>query len=152
MMTWPPQQQHLQALFTAYVEESGIPISPSYLRKQALREMDRRGLTAEDVRAVIRGIKTHVARGTHGYTDASLDWRNAMGDVDTFEERALKIRQARLRRKGAKPVPVVRHTTALPDGASVSRLAPSVPGTEVASIDVAKALREFADKLRGGGA
>jgi hypothetical protein len=136
MIEWPPAQQHLRALFDAYVESSGVPLTPSPLRKQVLREMDRRALTPEDVRAVIGRIQHHLRSGTKGYTDASLDWRNAMANVDIFEERALKLRlQKKARKSPAAPTrPIESHEIA-PDR----------------SPEISRGLATLKRRLRGGG-
>jgi hypothetical protein len=145
---WPPEQAHLQALFVAYTEASGIPLSPSHDRKAVLREMDRRGLTPEDVRAVIGRVKWHLAKGTKGFSDASLDWRNAMGDADKFEERALKLRQEQARKAGVRPVKDAAQTRQVAAGESVTVLAPEV--TERKPINLTEATRAEIEKLRGG--
>ena len=143
-------RDHLRALFDAYVKTSGIPLTLSYPRLATLREFDRRKLTPEDVVSVVQGIKAHIDRGTQGYTESSIDWRNAMGDVDTFEERALKARQSKERRKGSKPRPVVAVTTAVSPGESVTRLDQAPPSDLVPPIDMKKALRDLANNIGKG--
>ena len=116
-------RDHLRALHAAYVEATGVPVTLSPERLKTLREFDRRGLTAADVAAVLGKLKALVARGIQGYTDASLDWRNAMANVDTFEERALKIRQEKARKSAVKPARPAAVTVQLGAGESVTRLA-----------------------------
>jgi len=121
-------REHLRALLAAYTEATGLALTLSPERARVLREMDRRGFTPADVRAVMGGIKAHIARGTHGYTDASLDWRNAMRHVDTFEERVQKCRQAAVRKAGARRAQAAAapraETVPTPDGGTVTRIEP----------------------------
>lgn len=144
-------REHLRALHAAYVETSGVPVSLSPLRTYALREMDRRGLTPADVIAVISRIKWHLAKGTTGYTEASLDWRNAMQNVDTFEERALKLRQEKARKATAKKPEAPRAQT-LPDGNTVLGAAPAEPAADAERIaaQVREQAEEFRRKMKGG--
>ena len=93
MKPMPPERAHLQALFSAYVEASGRQLTLSHPRMQTLREFDRRGFLPGDVKAVIGELSRRVRKGVHGYTEASLDWANAMGNPDRFEERLAVIRQ-----------------------------------------------------------
>jgi len=93
----------LKALLDAYVAVTGIAVSLSFKRQYDLGQLVERGMTAQDVTDVLQKLKRLVARGTHGYTDASLDFRNALGNPDTFEERALKLRQENFRRKASQP-------------------------------------------------
>ena len=98
MKPLPPEKQHLQALFDAYVEASGLHITLSPPRERTLREFDRRGITPADVRWVVSALKGRVDRGVPGYTIASLEWGNAMADVDRFEDRLATLRTTRDRR------------------------------------------------------
>jgi len=116
-MTVPPE---LQPLLDAYVACTGLAVSLSYQRQLALTELHARGLTADDVRAVLERLKRLIARGEKGYTENSLDFRNTLGNADTFEERALRLRQEAFRR--AKPKQEVAKTTALPNGDSITVL------------------------------
>lgn len=144
----PPAE--LKALLDAYIEITGLPVTLSYQRSQALTELHARGVTADDVRAVLQKLKRLVASGTKGYSDASLDFRNTLGNVDTFEERVLKCRQEAARRR-RPPTPIVAHTTTLPDGQSVTRLAPAAKKTEVPKIDVKKAFLDMAEEIGKAG-
>lgn len=97
----PPERKHLKALWDAYFEASGMPVltvSPERLR--TLREMDRRQIKPDDIRAVIGWIRGKISSGTKGFTGSSLMWKNAM-DVATMEERAGMMKQWRGRQKGA---------------------------------------------------
>jgi hypothetical protein len=98
MKPLPPEKQHLQALFDAYVEASGLRITLSPARERTLREFDRRTITPADVRWVVSALKGRVDRGIPGYTIASLEWGNAMADVDRFEDRLATLRITRERR------------------------------------------------------
>lgn len=144
-MNWPAEQEHLKALFDAYVETSGRALTPSHQRKRVLREFDRRGFTADDVRAVLGELQRRMARGVQGYTDTSLDWKNAMGDVDRFEERLALLRQARARRRGTAPRPEAAQTRALPGGGTVSVLAPA---SEAEAESIRDAARKELDALK----
>jgi hypothetical protein len=140
---------HLKALLDAYIEVAGLPITLSYERARVLTELHDRGFTPEDVRLVLGKLKRLIASGTKGYTDASLDFRNAIGDVDKFEERAIKIRQERLRRRGAVKQPDVPQTRALPDGSRTTVLAPAPPARDPAEIaaEVRRQAEEFRRKM-----
>lgn len=149
-------RDHLRALHAAYVEATGVPVTLSSERLKTLREFDRRGLTAGDVRAVLGKLKALIARGVQGYTDASLDWRNAMANVDTFEERALKVRQEKARKAGVKPVRPEAVTVQLGAGESVTRLAvAAAPPAEVPRVGVkltdAVLAQIAADRTKGEG-
>jgi hypothetical protein len=136
---------HLQALLDAYVEVTGLAVTLSYQRAQTLRELDRRGITPADVRAVLQRLKGYVERGVKGYTDASLDWRNAMQE-DTLEERALKLRQERARKAGAARVQAAstpRAATVQTGDGNVTRLAS--PGDAVPEVDPAAVKRALED-------
>lgn len=137
----PPDQQ---ALYDAYVAATGLPLYLSTPRRFMLRQLAERGMTAADVTAVIRALQRKVARGDSGFTDSSLDFRNAM-EPDKMEERALLLRQQAARRKGANPKPQSARTDALPDGSTVSRLDTTAPRDPAA-----KSLKEMvADAMKG---
>ena len=146
---------HLAALLAAYVEVTGLPVMMSYERARALTDLHDRGMTADDVRAVVGKLKRRVQSGVKGYTDSSLDFRNALGNVDTFEERALKQRQEKARKAGAGAAVArsreVATTRPHPGGGTVTVFA--APGEKpIRPVDpavVGKALREFADGLGG---
>jgi hypothetical protein len=135
-----PQRQHLQSLFDAYVTVTGRVLTLSHARMQTLREFDRRGFTPDDVRNLVKG-----------YTAASLDWANAMGDVDRFEERLALIRQASARKRGAIPAADVPHTRTLPDGSSVSILAPDAREVDPEAIaaEAKRLTKDLEEKLYG---
>jgi len=121
-MTVPPE---LQPLLDAYVACTGLAVSLSYQRQLALTELHARGLTADDVRAVLERLKRLIARGEKGYTENSLDFRNTLGNADTFEERALRLRQEAFRRQAAKPkaqVAVVRGDVTVLDDAPAAEV------------------------------
>jgi hypothetical protein len=147
---WPPGQEEVKAWFDAYVEISGLPLSPTYQRKQALWALRRLPsvITFDEFRAVLNGIKRHMQRGTGGYTETSLDWRNTVAKTDKMEELALMVRQSRLRRRGVKPATLAAQTHPLPAGGSVTVLAPEPPA-ERPKIDLAAATRAEIEKLRG---
>jgi len=150
-------RDHLRALLAAYVEATGLEVSMSPVRMRVLREIDRfpSRITPEDVRAVLGIVRRAVENGVHGYTDASLDFRNAM-KPETLEERVLKMRQARARKAGALRVQAAgtprAETVAAPQGGTISRMVPApeaVPNVPLA--DVKAAVRDLERKLRGGG-
>lgn len=97
--------EHLQSLHAAYVEVTGIAVSMrSYDRQQSLVEIHERGLTADDIRAVMRELKRLVdSRDPRNecYTPACLEWRNAMGGVDRLEDRAARLKQSAKRKEAA---------------------------------------------------
>lgn len=150
----PKERAHLKALWDAYFETSGAPLlTPSPDRIRALRELDKRGLTAADVRGVIGVIKRAIAKGVSGYTENSLDWRNVMKSTDRFEELAHKLRQAEARRAGAKREAAAKapraQSHALPDGSRLNVLESQPAATEVPKVDVKKALRDLANEIGG---
>ena len=75
------------------------------------------------VAAVLGELKRLIRTGAHGYGESSLDFRNAILDVDKFEERARRLRQRALRLRGAAPKRLEATTARLPDGSTVTRLA-----------------------------
>jgi hypothetical protein len=94
----------------AYRAASGINLSMSPSRKWSLDQLIELGMTPEDVTAVLNKLKLLVKTGAKGYTMASLDFRNAIQEVDKFEERALRCRQDALRKRPVpKQVPEVRN-------------------------------------------
>lgn len=145
MKPLPPEKAHLQALFDAYVEATGLQISLSPTRERTLREFDRRGISPEDVRWVLVVLKGRVDRGVSGYTAASLEWLNAMADVDRFEDRLATLRQERARRKAkARPREVVQ-TVRRPDGSTV---AATLPTPEADAQRISDAVKRQAEELR----
>jgi hypothetical protein len=146
-----PQRQHLQSLFDAYVTVTGRVLTLSHARMQTLREFDRRGFTPDDVRRVLGELDRRVRNLVKGYTAASLDWANAMGDVDRFEERLALIRQASARKRGAIPAADVPHTRTLPDGSSVSILAPDAREVDPEAIaaEAKRLTKDLEEKLYG---
>lgn len=137
---------HIHAMLAAYVAETGIPVSLSYNRRWALRKLHQLGFTPDDVRAVLRAIAGKIRRGEKGFTDASLSFKNALGDPDVFEERALVLRQKAARLKGAAP----RRQVARTDAAGVTRL-DDAPLSVPKPADVAQALRGLASEIGGKG-
>lgn len=111
---------HLQKLLDAYVSATNLPVSLSCQRAHMLTDLHNRGITAEDVTAVLNAVKRKIERGDGGFTEASLDFRNAM-NPDTLEERALLLRQqAARKKKRLVKAETVTHTMA--DGSTVSVL------------------------------
>ena len=93
------KRAHLKALWDAYFEATGLPtMFASYDRLQALRRLDQRGVTAEDVRTVVRWVRTQMNAPRSNFTSTALDWRNLMDRTDAFEEHLAKARQSKQRR------------------------------------------------------
>lgn len=147
----PPE---VKALMDAYREATGLPVTMTHDRCHALQQITSRcepPLGPADIKAVVAVIKKDLAGQRPRFTQASLEFRNLMGDADTFEERALACRQLAERRRGraaaaARTEPVAQSRT-LPDGSTVSVLAPGRPDREVTPADAAAALRSIADNL-----
>jgi hypothetical protein len=149
--------EHLRAMMDAYKAATGLRLTLSYARMQALAmiaaldvEDGEEPFGAADVAAVMGELKRLIARGAHGYTEASLDFRNAILDVDKFEERARKLRQRALRLRGTAPKRLEATTTKLPDGSTVTRLAlpqPDDAPRPVSLGSVKAAVRKLADDL-----
>lgn len=150
-------RQHLRDLLSAYVEVTGLAVAWTWDREKVLRELDRRGVSPDEVRAVLVVVKRHMARGTFGYTEASLDFRNAM-KPDAMEERVLKVRQAKGRTAGAKRERAAglprAETVPSPAGGTVSRIEPPRgPAPEVPPVDgafIAEEMRRFREKMGRG--
>lgn len=141
------EHEHLRALLAAFTETTGLAVSMSPMRLQALRHIHRRGITPEDVRAVLGWLRRTVERGVKGFTPASLEFRNAM-NPDTLEERLLTLRQARARAKAAQAKPDVAQTRRLPDGRTEAVLAEGVaPGVDGHAVK--RALAEFRRQMGG---
>jgi hypothetical protein len=137
MKPLPPEKQHLRALFDAYIEASGLRITLSVTRERTLREFDRRGIAPAEVRWVVSALRGRVERGVPGYTIASLEWGNAMADVDRFEDRLATLRTTRERR-------LARERAALPPSIPTSAgRAASAP----IDADDANAIRERVKQL-----
>lgn len=131
-------------LFDAYVRTTGIDLTPSATRIAACEELVRRKMTEADVVAVIERIKQHIRKGMPGYVEASLEWRNVMLKADTFEERALKLRQEAARKP--KPRKLVSQSRTLPDGRTETVQVPETE-REPQVADPAAALRNLADEI-----
>jgi hypothetical protein len=134
-----------RAVFDAYLKVTGIPVTPSTARIDTCNQILKRGITAEEVEAVLKRLQQLIRSGKFGYTDSSLDWRNAMLKVDQMEERVLKLRQEAARRP--KPRPMVPVSRPLPDGRTETVQAPA-PDREPVSIDPAKTFEAMAAELR----
>jgi len=120
----PPIVGQARDLFDAYVSETGIPLSHAYHRQVCCTQLVTRGVTPDDVRAVLRAIARALRAGEGGFTPASLQWRNTLGNPDNFEERVLAERQRRQRAKGAsiRASKEVREVRTMPDGTTIARL------------------------------
>lgn len=140
----PPQKTHLVALFTAYVESSGrdLVFGPHY--EPTLRQMDRRGISPDDVRAVMQLIRHRIDKGISGYTEASLGWKNAMFDVLQFDDRLAEIRAARKRRAAR-----AAEKPALPPAAPCAVASDSAEADAIAA-RVREQAAEFRRKMGGG--
>ena len=90
-------------------------------------------------------IRAKIKRRDGGFNEASLQWRCAMRDVDTLEERVLKCRQATAR-KGS-PARDVQYSRKLPDGRTETVLAPE-KAREPVRVDPVKALHSLADAVK----
>lgn len=97
-MTPPPE---IQRLLDAYVAATGLPVRMTYERERALSELHQRGITEADITAICRELKRLIAGHDKGYGPSSLDFGNAVGNVDRTEERALRLRQRARRNPSA---------------------------------------------------
>jgi hypothetical protein len=140
-MDAPP---HLAELLAAYVEITRLPVAMTYARAQALTLAHERGLTPDDIREVMRELKRLITKKPDTYGEACLTFRNAIEDVDRLEERALQLRQRNQRARGSAPKADVAQTRKLPDGGTVTVLAPAAePQPDHVGKAVAAGLREF---------
>lgn len=138
----PPE---LQALLSAYQQATGFQVSLSYERKRTLSDLHARGITPADVTGVLNELKRLIQSGTKGYSDSSLDWRNAMGNPDTVEERVLRLRQRHARKP--KPVEQVQHERQTGNG-TIRVLEDPVSDRSVPAIDVRAGLLDLANSLK----
>lgn len=101
-------KDHLRALLAAYNEVTGFDLPFIRAREHALRNLDKLGLTPDDVRAVMRELKRLVASDPRHYPESCLDFRNAIVDTEKFDGRArrLRARTARKKNRDAAPVPM----------------------------------------------
>lgn len=102
-------RDHLRALMAAYTEVTGVDLPLDYERRKTLQALDKKGLTPDDMRAVMKRLKALVESTDTRYTESSLLFSNAVGkrdQVQKFEERALLLRRNRKRSAGAGPKPV----------------------------------------------
>lgn len=98
-MTPPPE---LQALLDAYCKETGYCVTLSLMRQQMLTDIHSRGMTPDDVTAVILELKKRIKHDRKGvYTTNMLEFRNAM-EPDKLEERAARLRQEQARKPKPK--------------------------------------------------
>jgi len=102
MRDTPPE---LQALLNAYCEATEMTVTMSLMRAQMLTDIHSRGLTAEDITAVIIELKRRIKQDTRGfYTSNMLEFRNVM-EPDKLEERAARLRQEQKRKVKVQDTP-----------------------------------------------
>lgn len=97
-----------RALMAAYTEVTGIELPLDYQRRVTLNALDKKGLTPDDMRAVMKHLKSLVESADPRYTETSLLFSNAVGkrdQVQKFEERALLLRRKRKKSAGSGPKP-----------------------------------------------
>lgn len=144
-MNWQSSPAAERALYEAYAAATGIAVGWSYQRGMDVRELVERGITPEDVKAVLGFVKAKMRRGDSGFGETSLLWSNAMRP-DAMEERAHLVRQRAARLRGAGPKPPMART----DSTGVTTLdqaplrAPQPGGKLLADV-----LRDIADKAEG---
>jgi hypothetical protein len=94
-------RDHLRALLAAFNEVVGIDLDLDRDRMEVLREVDKKGLTPADVRAVMQELRRLVVSDDRRYTDSSLLFENALGrnkrnhNVGRFQSMALLLRKRR---------------------------------------------------------
>lgn len=154
--TAPPE---VRALMAAFREATGLPVTLTYERARVLGEIAARcepPLGPEDVKAVVVAIRRDLAGARPRFNEASLQFGNLFGDPDVFEDRALACRAQAARKRAraagdardaraAQPIPHIRQ---MPDGSTVTVLAPAGETREVPVADAAEALRGIADSLK----
>lgn len=138
----PPE---LRALMDAYCKATGYELTLSYERQRVLSDLHSRKILPEDITAICIELKKLIAAGTKGFTDSSLDFRNALGDPDKTEERALRLRQREARKR--KPVPEVMHQRKVGENI-VNFLAPAEECRNVPVIDVKAGLLNLANQIK----
>jgi len=95
-------RDHLRALLAAYTEVTGIELGLDFARRTTLREIDKKGLTPDDMRAVMRHLKSLVESTDKRFTESSLLFEVAVGvdkRVGKFESWAMMLRRTRQRAK-----------------------------------------------------
>jgi hypothetical protein len=127
-------------LLAAYVAATGYPVRMNRQIEDWLRELCNAGFHADDVKAVIDGIRWHQKNGTRGYTEASVFVKNALDPLN-FVCRATKAREKRDAR--------ARRTAALAAKAKATPAAPAAPNVDLEKFNAGMA--ELKAKLRGGG-
>jgi hypothetical protein len=119
-----PDRDKWAAMMAAYNAEMGTALTMK-LRQWPLRTLVEMGFTPEDVAAVLREIKRRIRANMPGYTEVSLEFRNAIGTVAKFEEIMEALRKKALKkpaRKEGEAAPV----------APVATKSEPVDGTEMA--------------------
>lgn len=117
----------------------------TYLRESNLTTLVGMGITPEDVTAVCEELKKLIRRDTKGtYTPACLDFRNVLGRPDVFEERCLRLRQAKARTAPPRAqVEASRET-----GAGKIFVLDDPPLKDVPPIDLKSSLINLANNIR----
>lgn len=101
MIETSDNRDYMRALLAAYTEVTGIELDLDHDRRKTLRELDKKGLTPDDMRAVMRHIKALVESTDTRYTDSSLLFTNAVGSngkVGKFQEWAQLLRKRKAKR------------------------------------------------------
>lgn len=75
----------------------------------SLTQLVQCGMEPEDVTAVIQELKRLMKLKPDIYSPACLEFRNALGDPDRFEERALTLRQRAKRLQSPRPQVATQH-------------------------------------------
>lgn len=144
-MNWQTAPAAERALYEAYAAATGIAVGWSYQRGMDVRDLVERGITPEDVRAVLGFVKAKMRRGDSGFGETSLLWSNAM-KPDAMEERAHLVRQRAARLRGAAPKPPVARTDST--GTTTLDQAPAREPVEGRKL-LANVLRDIADQAEG---
>jgi hypothetical protein len=106
-------RDHLRALLAAFNAEMGVELTLDREREKTLREVDKKGLTPDDMRAVMRHLRGLVSSDDRRYTESSLLFENAVGSwsrpvlLNRFESMARLLRKRRPAAvRAARPDPV----------------------------------------------
>ena len=133
-----------QSLLAAYVTASGLTLTLTYSRQMSLTQLCEMGMTETDMTMVIQYIQKQIKMGTKGFTFASLDFRNAVADVEKFEETCQRLRQEALRKR---PVPKQVAEVRNDGNGACSRLVEQ-PQPEPKVIDLRASLINLASNLK----
>ena len=97
-----PHESQCRGLHALFEELTAQALTLSYQRMQTWSQFLARGLSADDLRLVVRWLHAQIARGAGGFTRQSLQFGTLLADLDRFEDR---LNIARATRPGCRRPP-----------------------------------------------